>query len=293
MNAVWSFWTKPYFAENGSRWCSHWHSERFHWLAWGLSVYAAALHYPKTSLFTDDEGARILVDALDLPFRHVSTALNALKDEDPEWWALGKIETYRQQESPFVHVDTDVFLWRPFSDELETADVFAQNPEPISPEFSCYYPEELERAIGDGWLPEEWSAYRAHGGRAECCGVFGGNLVDFIHRYATAAVRLVTDPRNRRGLATLGSRNGHMILVEQYLLSAFYEFHREREGIEMRYVFPTIEHAYRPECATQAGFTHLASSAKQDASVCAAVEARVKQDLPRFYERCMALAEII
>ena len=53
---------------------------------------AARRHYPTTCLVTDDEGARLLIDGLRLPFARVSTALNALRDEDPEWWALGKIE---------------------------------------------------------------------------------------------------------------------------------------------------------------------------------------------------------
>jgi hypothetical protein len=295
MNAVWSFWTKPYFAEQGSSWCSHWHAERHHWLAWGLSLYAAARYYPETTLVTDDEGARILVDALDLPFRHVFTTLNELEDEDPQWWSLGKIAAYCRQQSPFVHIDTDVFLWQSLPNRLEEADVFTQNAEPIIPGFSCYHPDELERAIGHGWIPEEWRAYRTAGTRAECCGVFGGNRLDFILHYARAAMRLVTDARNRRGLAALSSRNGHMILVEQYLLSACYEYHRERagspyRGVEMRYLFPAIEDAYRPECATQAGYTHLASGTKQDASVCADLEERVRHELPRYYERCMKYA---
>jgi len=297
VNAVWSFWTKPFFADRECGWFSHWYSDWHHWLAWGLSVYAAARHYPETSLVTDDAGARILVDGLRLPFRHVSTALNRLKGEDPQWWALGKIEAYRRQPTPFVHIDADVFLWLPLRPELEHADVFAQNPETIVPGASCYRPADLDGAIrqsGSGWLPREWNAHGTAGTRAECCGVFGGNRVDFIRHYARAAVRLVTDPENRRALENLPGRNGHMILVEQYLLTACYEFHRARprspyRGIQMRYIFDTIEEACRPERAAQAGFTHLASTAKGNARVCAHVEQRVRRDLPRYYERCIAL----
>jgi hypothetical protein len=111
MQAVWSFWTKPYFAERWLCWYSDWH----HWLAWGLSLRAASQHYPNTLLVTDDEGARILVDELKLPFRRVSTALNTLERANPEWWSLGKIEAYRRQHEPFVHIDTDVFLWKPLA----------------------------------------------------------------------------------------------------------------------------------------------------------------------------------
>src|SRR4051812_37750639 len=105
MKAVWSFWTKPYYA--GRR--ASWYSELHHWLSWGLSVYTSRQHYPETCLVTDDEGARILVDGLQLPFEHVSTALNEMADQNPDWWALGKFEAYRQQQTPFVHLDADVF----------------------------------------------------------------------------------------------------------------------------------------------------------------------------------------
>ena len=91
MEAVWSFWTKPYLAERRLSW----HRECHHWLAWGLSVHAARQHYPHTRLVTDDEGARILIDELQLPFESVSTALNTIAGENPNWWALGKIEAYR------------------------------------------------------------------------------------------------------------------------------------------------------------------------------------------------------
>jgi len=292
MNAVWSFWTRPYLGSEGAGWGPRWHTEWHHWLAWGISVYAAARYYPDTTLFTDDVGARLLVDSLELPFRHVSTALNRLKGEDPTWWALGKIEAYRRQREPFVHIDTDVFLWNPLPPDVEQADVFAQNPEPISP---YYRPEQLEdtvKSVRGGWLPKEWTAYRADAKRAECCGVFGGNRLDFITHYADAAMRLVASPQNRRALHSLDRKPEHMVLVEQYFLSACIEYHRGRPGspyqdIEPRYVFNSIEDAYRAETAMEAGFSHLASSAKEDPQVCADIEERVKRDLPRFYERCL------
>jgi hypothetical protein len=285
MKAVWSFWTKPYFAGRGQGWCSIWHTEWHHWLAWGLSVYAAASHYPETSLVTDDAGARFLVDGLQLPFGSVSTALNRLKDEDPQWWSLGKIEAYRRQRSPFVHIDADVFLWQPLAPALDQADVFTQNPEHIAPGASCYRPGELEeclRASSRTWLPAEWTAYGTAGTCADCCGIFGGRRVDFIRNYADSAMRMVTAPANLRALQSLPGKHGHMILVEQYLLTACRLFH----GVQMRYIFDTIEEAYRPRSATAAGFTHLASSAKGDAAICADLDQRVQRDLPRYYDRC-------
>jgi hypothetical protein len=154
MKAVWSFWTKPYLAHRRSSWLS----DKHHWLAWGLSVETAKQHYPETWLVTDDAGARMLVDGLGLQFTRVSTDLNALAQHDPDWWALGKICAHRLQTEPFVHLDTDVFLWKRLPQRLESADVFAQNPEPIWSGTPYYQPERLERVLGPasgGWLPDE------------------------------------------------------------------------------------------------------------------------------------------
>ncbi|MBZ5506411.1 MAG: hypothetical protein LAO78_13200 [Acidobacteriia bacterium] len=292
MRAVWSFWTKPHFSDRRSGWHQDWH----HWLAWGLSFYAARQHYSETCLVTDDVGARILVEQLQLPFERVSTALNTLKDQDPRWWALGKIEAYRRQRAPFVHIDTDVFLWKPLPADVAAADVFAQNPEPIGRDAFCYRPEELEQALGfpaQGWLPKEWSWYRrnAEFPRAECCGVFGGCNIDFIHHYASTAMRLLSHPKNSRGLAVLSNKVMHMILLEQYLLTACIEYHRNRRGspyngVDIRYLFDTIGDLSRPERSTELGYTHLASGSKGEARICRQLELRVKRDLPEHYDRC-------
>lgn len=292
MKAVWSFWTKPYYA--GRR--ASWYSELHHWLAWGLSVYTSRQHYPETCLVTDDEGARILVDNLQLPFEHVSTALNGIADQNPDWWCLGKVEAYRQQQDPFVHLDADVFLWKPLSPEVEKADVFTQNPVPIVPGASLYRPEEFERAIGHpagGWLPKEWIWYRRNANQhSQCCGVFGGTRIDFINHYASSVLRLVADPANHDSLQLMPGKADHMFLIEEYMLTAWVEYHQKHKrspyhGIEIQHLFPTLEDAYRPERTTAAGFTHLAGRAKRDAQTSRNLELRVQQDLPRYYERCM------
>jgi hypothetical protein len=290
MNAIWSFWTKPYQAERRLSWHREWH----HWLAWGLSLYAARQHYPHTRLVTDDEGARILIDQLQLPFENVSTALNGIANENPNWWALGKIEAYRRQRTPFVHIDTDVFLWKRLRPELENADVFAQNPERIDFGGGYYSPVEFEASIGwprRGWLPEEWTWYRKSklAPRAQCCGIFGGCQIDFINYFAETALRIVRHPSNRPGWRELPGK--HMLLIEQYLLNAMIEYHLRRQKppfrlAGIRHVFPEIEDAFNFERITEAGFTHLAAGAKQDARVARDLERRVERDLPEHYERC-------
>jgi hypothetical protein len=294
MKAVWSYWTKPSQCGRPTGWKTEWH----HRLAWGLSVYAARRHYPSTCLVTDDEGARLLVDELRLPFAHVSTGLNALRDEDPDWWALGKVAAYREQEEPFVHVDTDVFLWKRFAERIEGADVFTQNPEPLGQAFNCYFPEDVEQAVRarGGWLPEELPAYRTIDERpaAACCGVFGGQRIDFIREYAERALRLATDPQNRAAWDGLGNLRLHMLIVEQYLLMAGLAFHRAQPAspfrdVEMRYVFEPGDAPWTRDNVVRTGFTHLASDAKRNPRAMRDLAARVRRDLPEYYARCRRL----
>jgi hypothetical protein len=297
LKAVWSFWSKPFRSHHHRVWAS----EKHHLLAWVLSTQTARQHYRATELHTDDAGARMLVDGIGLEFDRVCISLNALRAHDPGWWALGKLYAYRSQREPFVHLDNDVFLWRPLPERLMTAPLLAQNPEYFTPGRSYYRPEAFEAAL-DGldraWLPPEWRWYRASGRpqRADCCGVFGGQRDDFIRYYAAQAIRLIEHAPNQTGWDRLRDKIGHNILFEQYLLGACVDYHRARDnspyrGIDIDYVFPSLDQAFDPTIAARVGYTHLIANAKRNPELADRLEARVARDHPDHYQRCIAYLE--
>lgn len=274
---------------------SHWPSDLHHLLAWVLSVETARQHYPETCLVTDDAGARMLVEGLGLPFTYVSIELNRLAQYDPEWWALGKIYAYHLQTEPFIHIDSDVFLWKRLTSRIERADVFAQCPEPFE-SFTFYRPEQIEQLLlraPDGWLPDAWLWYRhMHKRYGACCGVFGGQHIQFIKQYAEASLRLISDPRNQKALQTLSDKHIHMIAVEQYSMTASVEYHNARaevssDRITLEYLFKSMDDAWNPEYASEVGFTHLVSGSKLNPLFAGRLENRVRQDYPEYYERCI------
>lgn len=292
VRAVWSFWSKPFAAHRNRVWAS----DRHHLLSWVLSLERARRHYRPCVLVTDTAGARMLVDGVGLPFDEVHTTLDGLADADPGWWALGKLYTYRAQTDPFVHVDSDVYLFKGLPPEIESAPVFAQNAEHFVPGQSFYQPEAMEDALSgaaDGWLPPEWRWYRQHGGdtRGECCGVLGGTHVNFIRHYASQAIRLLEDPGNRRALEALPDKLVHTCLVEQYLLAACVEYWRAHgtpfEGVAMHYLFSSLEDAFSQETTARLGYTHLIADAKNDPDVMARLEARVVRDHPELHDACV------
>ena len=292
LEAVWSWWTLP-VTQIGSEWRSEFHEL----LGWVLSVETARKSYSTTALVTDDAGARMLVDALGLPFDTVSTALNDLNDRgpDPEWRFLGKLYAYRRQERPFVHLDNDVFLWNRLPDWLETASVFAQNPEYITFGSSFYQPERVEHAIrsAGGWMPEEIEYYISGDGTfpAACCGIMGGTDLEFIEYYADRGIKMMEHPENR---AVWSSMRGIPLglVYEQYHLAACIAYHKGRPGspfsdIRAEYLFESPLDAN--DRAGEVGFTHLIGPAKRNTDVAERVRARVEREYPDYYDRCVAL----
>jgi hypothetical protein len=258
-------------------------------------VEAARRHYPETVLITDRPGKALLVDQLGLPFVQVSTELDRLEDVDPGWWALGKLVAYGMQDRPFVHIDSDVFLWKPLPGPIAAAPVFAQFPE--------YWPDansnglgDVERAFAqDGVaLPIEWEWVRSRGEpafREENCGILGGSDLEFLRYYSRTAIDLVQDPKNAPPWSRLPDKSGTMILIEQFWLSACLEFHRFHpsspyRGVKIRHLFPTWEQASNPNQAALMGFTHLMGGAKSHPAVGRRLEERVRREDPVYFRRC-------
>lgn len=291
MRAVWSFWSKPYAAKAHALWRTPLH----HLLGWGLSVQTASQYYPDTLLVTDTAGKKLLVDELGIPFRQVSTELDRLHDFDPAWFSLGKLVAYSIQDQPFVHLDADVFLWKPLPQHVKQSAVIAQ-----CPEFHAHGPESpLCRVEGafhqhKASLPVEWEWVRARQDaylREENCGIVGGANVEFLRHYARTAMSMVTAPENGPAWSSVGDRYPFNWCIEQFLLAACADFHHSDSasaygGVEVRYLFPSVDEACDLNRAARMGFTHLWGNAKSHAAVAMRLEERVRRENPAYFRRC-------
>lgn len=298
MRVIWTFWSKPLQNGFGSPWISYKHCL----LSWILSVEMAKKHYETTVIYTDDDGLNILVHGIGLHFDFVSTALNYLDYHDPAWWSLGKLVAYRYEVEPFIHLDNDVFLWRPLPLRLINSALFAQNQEYFTVGRSEYYmPQIIEDTLAlakGGWLPEEWRWYRStysNPFRAVNCGIFGGNDLEFIHNYAGNVVRIIEHEANRGVLSGLQSKQRHMVTLEQFVLMACLEYWRNvcmtsnSKKTEIEYLFDSEAHAHTD--ASEIGYTHLIATAKRNPIVARRLEERVKFEYPQLYKRCLAFLQ--
>lgn len=295
MRAVWSFWSKPFY--EGSGW--QWREPVHHLLAWGLSLRLARAHYAETVLITDGPGKALLVDNLGLSFTHVSTELDRLRNEYAGLWALGKLVTYSLQEKPFVHLDTDVFLWRPLPGRITSAPVLAQNPESYNLEDEWSGPRVIENAFArEGLeLPPEWEwsrSHREHQFREANCGILGGMNAGFIQHYARVALDLMLNPRHSAAWASIPDKDGLNTILEQFFLLACLEFHRSDpaspfRGVHIKYLFPSFETAFNPNHAARLGYTHLLADAKANAHITYRIEQRMQREDGDFYRHCIRL----
>ncbi len=296
MRAVWSFWSVPFQVFKHRMWPTPLH----HLLAWGLSVRKASLYYSDTVLITDRLGKKLLIDQLGLQFSHVSTELERLKNVDAGWWALGKLVAYNLQDRPFLHLDTDVFLWKALPKYLVASPVFAQCPEDFHHVDERYGPREIEEAFARHRLelPAEWQWSRSRGGHAfreVSCGVVGGTNIQFLRYYSQLAIDLVTKPENAAAWGDFGEKECLNMMVEQFLLGACVDFHRSRSispysDVEIRYLFPSTADACSPKWAARAGFTHLWGGSKSHPAVGKRLEERTRREDPVFFRRCERVA---
>ena len=201
MRAVWSLWSKPMDGAYGGGWPSL----RDHLLSWVLSVQTCRRFFDSVHLVADSRAAALLVDQLRLAFDSVSLSLDQLETTDAELWALGKLWAYREQHAPFLHIDSDVYLWKPPRGEPAAADAYSTYPEWREYGQSFYRCASLKADVHrvSGWLPEELDSYVPSGGmlRAENCAVVGGTRTDFIRYYAEQAIRTIDDPAQPASLA--------------------------------------------------------------------------------------------
>lgn len=293
MRAVWSFWSRPFEQRRGNAWCKPLH----HLLAWGLSLSAARRHYPDTALVTDLAGKKLLVDMLGLQFSAVSTELERLNAADPDWWALGKLITYSIQDAAFVHIDADVFLWKPLPTAVVNAPVLAQCPEYFGSKYDASMRDidDAFAACGSA-LPVEWEWAMSKEDTLLCqanCGIVGGCNVDFLRYFGRTAAELVLRPPSAQALARITNKSN--TALEQFFLNACVDFHRHHpkspyRGVHLKYLFPSWEDASNPNAAARAGYTHLQFIAKSNPAVGKRIEERVRREDPGFLRHCERIA---
>nr|WP_294080537.1 DUF6734 family protein [Proteiniphilum sp. UBA5384] len=274
-------------------WCSHkdlrndsfgWCSPFHHLVAWAYSSLKLRELYPDVELYTDSEGAKVLIDKLKLPYTQYSVEYDDLRC-NPCLWAYPKILTYGKQVEPFIHVDGDVFIYEKFDDELVNSRLIVQNLELSTNYYADIFRPVLKklRYVPDVFkdnLSEKFpKSYNA--------GILGGTDIRSMQLYTEAAVKFV-------GQNHLCHSNGNFNMIFEQLL--FYSVAQKQNispGCYFNKVYNDNGYALKEMADFFATpglkYLHLIGRLKRDKFICDQLVRRFFFEYPDYFERVSAL----
>ncbi len=213
MILVQSFWTKPILVERASghdnRSIGGWNNRRAYFMAWALSCLQLLKYYKDVRLFTDDLGHELLIELLRLPYTHVDTSLNKI-EVDPYIWTYGKLYTYSLQQEPYLHVDSDIFIWDRFDPRIEKGKIVVQ-----SAEINDKYYRPILKQMHNMHMPAFPGSLKDRSIVVYNTGVVGGSDLEFLQHYAKLAMSYIQ--LNSDHLQEI-NKGGFAVTIEQWLL---------------------------------------------------------------------------
>jgi len=265
-----------------------WVAPEYHLMGWALSCLQLSKYYNNVTLYADTVSARLLIDTLQLPYSNIVCNLGELNTYHSGLWALPKIYTYSQQLAPFLHVDGDVFIWKPFEESLLAGDIIAQNKEA-----GTHYYENilisLERNLS--YFPEEIKEQRniASSIYAFNTGIFGGSDIPFFKEYTSKAFEFVNNNVEYFSKIHVADFN---IFFEQYLLFCLTEKYNKNVSLLFDNVIEDLGYTGFGEFADvphRKQYLHLIGTYKRNVTVCNQMANRLRQDYPSYYYRIIQL----
>lgn len=207
-----------------------WPERKYCYMSQALSCLQLAQFHPDLELVTDTIGKQLLLEKLDLPYKKVSVALDIPPHYPGDLWSAKNLYTYSIQQSPFIHVDGDVYITHSLESSDSETRIWVENQLRIQSRPLQAILDQIIPKLADkpGYLHppntpyiEIWNA-----------GIFGGNDLAFIQAFSRDALKTV---ENNLSLITdnLGIEIGDLnhgefrlidlfsILFYSYLFTAF------------------------------------------------------------------------
>ena len=228
-------------------------------LSWITSVKSAKLHFKNVVLVTDTWAWDNIFSKLDLPFDEVKLTLDSI-DENTNMWAISKAHAILEMNEPFLHIDSDVYIWEALDKKYLMSDILVQSNESSESDIQSdfYYSlYEIHNVYFKGT-----NTYLDNSNMSERniyaynCGVVGGTDVEFLRTWASQMIEaansidFIMPPSNE-----LTNPDDIMVWVEQALLMLMAEHHMVdvSELVEIG-----VEQSY---------YTHFCGSVKRDVNL--------------------------
>jgi Txe/YoeB family toxin of Txe-Axe toxin-antitoxin module len=265
-----------------------WYASEYHIMSWALSCLQLRKYYNEVVLYADTVSAKLLIDILQLPYTKIECKLDSLNNYHPQLWALPKLYAYSQQDEPFLHVDGDVFIWKPFNQQLLHSDLIAQNMEAATSYYAAmwqsfeavlkYYPPEI---LEDRKQKNPILAYNA--------GIMGGSDIDFFKTYTQKAFEFID--KNSFCFDNVNVSNFN-IFFEQYLFHCLVKQQSKTVGVLIEDIIGDNEYkGYGDfvEVPHNKQYLHLLGNYKRHPFVCKQMSEKLRNDYPEYYYKIIQL----
>ncbi|AUC13922.1 hypothetical protein BTO06_01580 [Tenacibaculum sp. SZ-18] len=263
-----------------SRYKGGWLKKKYSFFSQALSCLSFKEFYPEVELYTDTHGKKLLLDQLKLPYTKVHVTLEEINSYNPKLWALGKIVTYAQQDKPFLHADTDVYIWRKFDSELTSSELFTQNLEVNFPAYQDAFNEILKRF---DWIPTELInvLYQNQNIQAFNAGIIGGSNYSFFKQLKDRAFDFIHKNEHLLNTIDIGIFN---TIFEQQLGFAI----AQKKKIPISYYLNKVDSDFSQvinfhTVPVSSSYVHCIGYAKKSIFACEQLEARLKYHFPTYY----------
>ena len=284
MKIVQSFWSKPSESNIADRNKGGWRHQKYFYMSWALSCLTLKRIYDKIELVTDKKGYELLIEKLKLPYTTVKVELDDLNHYPENLWAISKIYSYSIQEEPFIHVDGDVYLWSPFGEEIEKANLIAQHLDVDT----GHYSEALQEIKSNNFfLPDVITNNLGKQLKIESinAGIIGGRDIEFVKLYCEAAFNMINKnmiKQNSHFTASL-----YALFYEQYLFSCLAKAQKKEityylnlNDFSESFILQDFQNKYHDTFK----YVHMINFNKLKLEFCHELEAQLYMEFPGFYE---------
>lgn len=297
MKIIQSLWTKPFLEGDASihhgRLNGGWPHRKYNYYSMAFSALLLKKTFGSVELITDALGAKILIDKLGIPFSNVHVVLNDVDQYDSALWAIGKIQAYSLQQEPFLHLDSDIFLWNGMPSGVMNGRLIAQNREMTLAKFTPSFRDIINNF---DFIPAYLDDFRelplipfAN------AGILGGSDISFFNYYTSEVFHFIE--RNQsiidRCIKQKGFETTNLnILFEQVF---FYAIAKQRK-VDITYLFPEAKEnpvgiGYLHDDSKNGGYVHCLGLYKKMRMVYNLLEARFKTMFPDHYYQANKLLD--
>lgn len=206
-----------YIANDPLGFKSNYPSVTINWLTMAYSALLINKHYDDKDLYLYGNRSvlSLMLDGLNLPYKNGIELSNNIEYQKL-FYAYGKIETYKLQKDPFLHIDNDIFLSCRLPEDLLNSNIIAQHKEADSTfykrvrEFLKTTKVELPKVMDSCFNDDFVFSYNM--------GLFGGHDMEFFEYYTNSIDNLIQHNYNKLRLTQKPFLFN--VVFEQWLLYA-------------------------------------------------------------------------